>query len=344
MKVLIIGGTGLISTSITRQLLAAGHAVTLYNRGRTTPRTPPGAVVVHGDRTDFPAFAQAMHALPDQDAVIDMVCFKPAEAASLAEAWRGRCGQVVFCSTVDVYSKPPGRFPVTEAESRQALSDYGQNKVRCEDLLRQAEAQGAFPLTILRPAHTYGEGGILIHTFGWDTRFLDRLARGKPVVLHGDGSALWVSCHIDDVAAAFVASLANSKALGRDYHLTGEEWLTWNRYYETVAEAVGGPPPRIVHMPTDFLMATVPDWSGVVHSNFQYTNIFDNTRARQDLGFRQTIPLLEGARRTAGWLLSHGGFEPWENDPLYDRLIEAWNRLTQTLAEEIRAFNRQGNR
>lgn len=335
MKTLIIGGTGLISTAISRELLARGDDLTLYNRGRSESRIPPGAQTITGDRKDFAAFERQMVEAGEFDAVIDMVCFTPQEAKSAIRAFKGRTRQFVFCSTVDVYSKPPDRFPVLEDESRRARSDYGTNKARCEDLFMAAHARGDFAATIIRPAHTYGEGGAIIHTFGWSTTYLDRIRKGKPIVTHGDGSALWCSCHVDDVGRAFVGALGNARAFGRAYHTTGEEWMTWDRYHAGVAEAMGAPAPTLVHIPTDLLGQIAPERAGVTVANFQYSNIFDNTAARADLGFRYTIPWVEGARRTIRWLDERGRIENSDDDPFEDQIIAAWERLTERMAREL---------
>jgi len=336
MRILIIGGTGLISTAITRQLLERGDEVTLFNRGQTESRVPAAARQVHGDRRDYPAFVAQMHALPLFDCVIEMICYTPEDAESLVSAFRGRASHVVFCSTVDVYAKPASRLPITEDEPHVPVSRYGADKSRCEERLLEADRRGDFPVTIIRPAHTYGEGGTLIHTFGWSTTFLDRLRKGKRVIVHGDGSSLWCACHIDDCARAFVAAACQPRVFGKSYHVTGEEWMTWNRYHECISEAMGWPKPHLVHIPTELLAKVVPERAGTVAENFQYNNIFDNAAARADLGFRYTVPFVEGARRTVQWLESRGRIEDSDKDPFYDRLLAAWGRLGAQMAREMK--------
>ncbi len=335
MKALIIGGTGLISTAITRQLLERGDDVTLFNRGRTESRVPPQARQVHGDRRDYAEFARRMRGLEPFDCVIEMICFTPEDAEGLVSAFAGRTGHLIFCSTVDVYAKPSGRYPVTEDEPKKPVSLYGQNKARCERLLLDAQERGDFPLTIIRPAHTYGEGGTLIHTFGWRTTFLDRIRKGKRVVVHGDGSSLWCSCHVDDCARAFVAAAGRERAFGQAYHVTGDEWMTWNRYHECIAEAMGARKPDLVHIPTDLLVKVAPDRADIVAENFQFDNIFDNAAARRDLSFRYTIRFVEGARRTVEWLDERGRIEDSDADPFYDRLLDAWDRLGDQMARDL---------
>jgi nucleoside-diphosphate-sugar epimerase len=284
---------------------------------------------ITGDRRDFAAFEAQMAEAGNFDCVIDMVCYTAQEAESDVRAFRGRTGQVIFCSTVDVYSKPASHYPYREDEPLQGLGDYAVNKVACEKIFNDAHAHSVFPVTIIRPAHTYGEGSGLIHTLGWSTTFLDRLRKGKPVVVHGDGSSFWVSCHIDDVGHAFVKAIGNPAALGRSYHTTGEEWMTWNNYYQKVAQALGAPEPNLVHIPTDFLFEVARERSWVVRDNFQYNNIFDNSAAARDLDFHYTIPFVDGARRTIRWLDERNGIEDCSADIYTDHLIKTWQDVTK---------------
>ena len=337
MNVLIIGGTGLISTGITRQLVARGDDVTLYNRGQREADIP-AVTRIAGDRTDYPAFEAQMAKAGTYDAVIDMICFRPEEAESAIRAFRGRTAQYVFCSTVDVYTKPASAYPITEDAERQPSPSfpYAHNKARCEQLLEQAHAQGYLALTTIRPAWTYGEGGALLHTFGWNTYFLDRLSKGRPVIVHGDGTSFWPACHRDDVVRAFAGALGNERAFGRGYHVTGEEWMTWNAYHRVVAGALGAPPPTLVHIPTDLLGSVAPRRAEWCVENFRYNNLFDNAAARADLGFRYTIPLAAGAQRVIEWHRAHGGFENCDDHPFYDAIIDAWQRLGAGMARDLR--------
>ncbi len=189
-----------------------------------------------------------------------------------------------------------------------------------------AHARGEVPVTIIRPAHTYGEGGSFTHTFGRGTGYIDRIRRGKPIIVHGDGSSLWVSCHADDLARAFLGATGNERTFGRAYHVTGEEWLPWNRYHELVAEAMGAPPPTLVHIPTA-LLARVAPRARICAENFQFNNLFDNAAARADLDFRPTIPFVEGVRRAVAWLDANGRIENSDDDPYDDRVIAAWRQL-----------------
>ena len=220
MRVLIIGGTGIISTGITRQLVERGDDVVLYNRGRSVSQVEGSYTTIIGNRKDFAAFEKQMQEAGIFDCVIDMFCFVPEEAESAVRAFKGRTGQYIFCSTVDVYTKPSTTYPITEAAERLPSEkfSYAYYKARCEELLIAAHERGAPAVTSIRPGHTYGEGGNnLIHPFGFGNSYLDRMKKAQPIILHSNGTSFWPTCHRDDVAVAFVGALRNEKAKGRGY-------------------------------------------------------------------------------------------------------------------------------
>lgn len=337
MKILIIGGTGLISTSITRELLERGDEITLVNRGKTEHRFPGDVKTIVADRNNFDAFEQQMKDVGTFDCVIDMVCYTPEQAESAVRAFKGRIGHFIFCSTVDVYSKPPERFPVMENESRIAASEYGRNKVKCEDIFFLAGERGEFAVTNLRPAHTYSDVGSIVHSFGWSTSLIDRIRRGKPIVVHGDGQALWVSCHADDVGHGFVMACGNSRAYGKAYHLTGEEWQSWDQYHYRVAEAIDAPKPTLVHIPSDILVQLAWQQTLVTYENFQYSNILDNSAAKADLDFHYTVTWNQGVKRTVHWLEEHGRIINSDEEPFYDRVIDKWQAMTAEFVRELKS-------
>lgn len=336
MDVCIVGGTGLISTAIATQLLARGDRVTCFNRGRTPSRLPasPRLEIVVGDRSDRAAFESAF---ADRvfDVVVDMVAFQPDDAASAVRAFSGRCGQFIHCSTVCVTSGPPHKIPTPESEPHHSIGGYGVNKGAIEDLLLAEHARSGFPVTILRPSHSYGEGGNLIRPFGaWDSfgTFPDRLRKGKKVIVPGDGVGLWASCHVEDVAAGFLATMGKAAAVGEVFHITGEENVTWNDYHAQVAEAIGGVF-RPVHVPMAVLERIAgADWCTGMREIFAWPSIFDNAKIRS-LGYPgQTISWREGARRTVEWMDAHGRTRDESEDGGYeDRLIDAWERAVEGL-------------
>lgn len=325
MKILIIGGTGQISRAISRQFLEAGADLTLFHRGKTIISDLAVYHTIIGDRRDFARFERQMAEAGPFDCVIDMVCFQAKEAESLVRAFGKRIGQLILCSTAAVYQRPANRYPITEAEPLMATSLYGRNKTRCEQILLVAQEQGLFDVTILRPANTYGPGGDLIYTLGWGNGFLDRIRKGKALVSPGDGSTLRAYCHAEDVARAFVSAAGNPRAFGRAYHVTGEEWMTWDRYYETIASAMGASLPRLVHIPCEALFVMAPDRLADVIENYRFNNIFDNQAAHLDLDFRYTVQFPDGVRQTIAWLDKNQRIQNSDQEPFDDAIIAAWD-------------------
>lgn len=292
MDVLLIGGTGLISTGIVRLLRERGAGVTMLHRSAGGEQ---GADSVLGDRNHRGDLERALDAGP-YDAVVDMVCFRPDQAELAADVFAGRVAQYVFCSTVDVYRKTVDHYPLTEDAVRDPSPTfpYAFAKAACERVFEEAAGRGAFALTILRPAATYLDGAVA--PFGSYQLNVERLRAGRPIVLPGDGTSIWTAAHRDDVALAFANALGNAAALGSAYHLAGAELLTWNSYWTIVAEALGVEP-RFVHIPTDVLRRLAPRRAEWCAENFRYDNIFDTGAAARDLGFAATIGWREGVSR-----------------------------------------------
>ncbi|WP_308636439.1 NAD-dependent epimerase/dehydratase family protein [Paenibacillus silvisoli] len=341
MKVLIIGGTGTISTAITEQLLQReGIEAWHYNRG--SRGTPAGVQTIIGDRRDFAAFEAQMAEAGRFDCVIDMIGFQADEAESAIRAFKGRVGQYIYCSTVDVYTKQAKEYPITEAGEREALPSfpYAYNKVRSENVLLEAHDPSTFPVTIFRPAQTYGGSGTAVPSLAGGTYHMKRLRQGRPIIVHGDGTSLWVACHRDDVARAFVNAIGDARTFGQAYNVTGEEWMTYDRYWRTVASALGAPEPRIVHMPTDLLGRLLPKRAEWCVENFRYNNLFDNAAARRDLDFRYTVRWEQGIRAVIEELDKTGAIEAAGEEPWYDALLEAWSDAEKRLAEQMAGLDR----
>jgi len=333
MSVLIIGGTGLISTGIARRLVAAGRDVICLTRGETDADLPSSVSFRRADRTDRAALADAV-ADDAFDCVIDMVCFDAETAREAVSVFADRTDQYVFCSTVDVYHRPPDRNPVREGAAREpAVSEYGAGKAAAEDVFLAADGD-AFATTIVRPWSTYGEGGPVLHTLGTGTYYVDRIRAGKPVIVHGDGTSLWGPCHRDDVARAFVNAVGNADAFGEAYHVTSEETMTWNQYHRRVARALDAPEPELVHIPTDQLRAALPERTEMLTDHFRYSTVFDNAKARRDLDFEYTIPFETGVRRTVDRLEAEDRIDPWDSES-DDAVIDAWRDSTADFASAV---------
>ena len=342
MKLLLLGGTGNISSAITRDLQEQGHDLTLFNNDAARPDwLRPEVHVLSGDRTDRPALAAQLQGLGPWDCVIDMICYEPEDAANDIALFCGRTRQLLFCSTVDVYDKAPAAYPVTEATARLGARPsfvYGYKKMRCEEALWEAHARGDFALTVIRPTFTYNETWSPgIHAFGGQTYHLDRLIKGRPFILHGDGTSLWVATHRDDTARAFVGAVGNPLALGQAYHLAPDEWMTHRHIWRTLARLLGAPEPDFVCIPTDLLGRLVPKEAEWCVENFQHPNVFDAAKARRDLGYRYSIRFDEGARRCLDWLRANGKIEDSALYPFYDRIVETWRRCTAAMVRDLQA-------
>lgn len=336
MKVLIIGGTGLISTGIVQALRERGAAITVFNRGRTDDRLGDGVRHLVGDRQDFPAFEAAMAAAGSWDVVIDMICFRPEEAASAVRAFGGRCGHFIFCSTVCTYGNTQTVVPTLETTPQAPHSDYGRGKLAGEQVFLQAHAEGKMPVTIIRPSHTYGPGGGIIHNLGTEPAFLVRLRAGRPVIVSGDGHGLWQSAYADDVGRAFAYAAGRPLCFGQAYNAVADEVMTWDQYTQRTAAAIGAPAPRIVHIPTDLLLAIDRSRYGALAEIFRFHGVYSNAKLKRDvLEFRLTTPYEEGVRRTVAWLDRHRPVPASPEDAWEDRLIVAWERFT---TESVNAF------
>jgi nucleoside-diphosphate-sugar epimerase len=335
MHVLILGGTGLISTAITRQLLERGARVTHANRGMSANPFGDEVTSVRARRDDAARLTDiASH---DRfDAVIDMVCYRPGEARIAVEAFAGRTDRYVMCSTVDVFTKPAPSYPVDESGERKPSPafPYAHQKAECERILEDAFQAGRLPLTILRPAATYADSAV--PSVGSFDLALERLRQGRPLIMHGDGSSLWAACHRDDVARTFVAALDSDVALGRSYNVPGTELLTWNAYWTAVAAAVGVQP-EFVHIPTDVLGACAPRLAEWCVQNFQYDNVFNADAAARDLGFKYTVRWADGIGRALPGRVDRP-VDPRERSA-YEAVLAGWTPMTDALRDELRPLD-----
>jgi nucleoside-diphosphate-sugar epimerase len=258
MKILIIGGTGLISTEISNQLLARNVDLTLYNRGQTKSRLNREPMTIRGDRTDQTPFEEAVRKPGPWDCIIDINYLDPSDAESMNRAALSITIQLIFCSTTNVYPKPASNYPVVENEPLGANFKNGIDKACCEKIHTAADSRGDYNTTILRPAHTYGVVGPILHSLGRNSSILDRMMKGKPICVHGDGYGFWSACHASDVARGFVSACNNEKSFGEIYNVTGDEWFTWKQYYEVIAACLNAPKLHSVNIPTRVLTEINP--------------------------------------------------------------------------------------
>jgi len=300
MKVLFIGGTGFISTAVSR--LALGKGIDLYhlNRGqRMSELTGVKSLVADIHQ---PAAVQA--ALNDMqfDVVVDWIAFKPDDIERDLALFQGRVKQFIFISSASAYQKPPAYPIITESTPLyNPYWDYSRNKIACEERLLQAYRQEGFPVTIVRPSLTY-DTNLPVATGGWGCYTLaDRLLKGKPIIVHGDGSSLWVVTHAEDFGRGFLGLVGNQQAVGHAFHITSDEVLTWDQIYMTIADALGVKA-NIVHIPSEFIAKVAPEKSGSLLGDKTWSAIFDNSKIKAFVpGFQAVIPFREGVRRTLAW-------------------------------------------
>jgi nucleoside-diphosphate-sugar epimerase len=326
MKALIIGGTGLISGAITRELLKKGHQVTVFTRGKR-PLEQKGVKIVVGDRFKRAEFESAMKKL-DVDAVFDLISFNTEDAASAYRAFQGRIKHFMHCSTVCAVGGPLTQIPATEDEPYQPLSGYGRGKKAAELYWLKQHREKGFPVTIFRPSHTYGPGGgwvlgIFMTDWDWDAELINRIRAGKPVIVHGDGQTLWQSCYVDDAAAGFVGAYGRKQTLGQIYNLCGHEVMTWDEYYRRVGMACGKAP-KIVHLTVEQIAKGAPESAtGFLREIALYHGAYAIDKAKRDIpAFRPQVTVQEGTRKHIAWLEKEGRLKKSPKRPFEDRLAK----------------------
>jgi len=298
MKALFIGGTGIISAACSALAVERGIELYLLNRGLTRRPVPDGARVLKGDIRDRASVKSAL-GLQKFDVVVDWIAFVPEHIESDLELFRGRTQQYIFISSASAYQTPPGKLPVTEATPlSNPFWEYSRNKIACEKRLMRAYIEEGFPITIVRPSHTYDRTSLPMH--GGYT-IVDRMRKGQKVIVHGDGSSLWVLTHHRDFAKGFVGLLGNSRAIGEAFQITSDELLTWNKIFEIVAQAAGAKA-DIVHIPSEIIARYDSEWGDSLLGDKTHSMIFDNSKIKRAVpDFVATIPFARGAAEIINW-------------------------------------------
>jgi nucleoside-diphosphate-sugar epimerase len=300
MKALFIGGTGFISSSASR--LAAERGIDLYllNRGIHAADLP-GCTRLVADIADHDAVCKVLRNL-QFDVVVDWVAFHPEDIERDLELFRENTNQYIFISSASAYQKPPAHYVITESTPlSNPFWDYSRNKIACEERLMKAFREEKFPATIIRPSLTYSTN-FPVAIGGWGCYTLaDRILNDRPIIVHGDGTSLWVVTHAEDFAIGLLGLFGNREAIGKAFHITTDEVLSWNQLYQTIAGALGKEA-RIVHIPSDFIAAVVPRLAGTLLGDKSWSVVFDNSRIKSFVpGFQAAIPFREGIRRTVEW-------------------------------------------
>ncbi len=339
MRVLFVGGTGIISTACTQLAAERGIDLTLLNRGRRAAELPVGVKTLVVDMDDPAAAARTLR---DEsfDVVVDWIAYLPAHIERDLNLFRGRTGQYIFISSASAYQKPVTHYLITESTPlANPYWDYSRNKIACEERLLRAYREEGFPVTIVRPSLTYGDTQVPLAINSWTKSYtvVDRMRRGKKVIVPGDGSSLWVITHNSDFAKGFVGLLGHRQALGHAFHITSDEVLTWDQSYRIVAEAAGVEP-QLVHMTSDFIAACRPEDLGGLIGDKTGSVVFDNSKIKRFVpGYCATVPFAEGIRRTLAWFDADPARKQIdaEANAVDDKLIDAYERATH---EALRQF------
>ncbi|MGM7666060.1 SDR family oxidoreductase [Microbacterium sp. A93] len=302
MKVLFIGGTGNISSAASELASTRGMDVTLLNRGQSRRAPADGVEVLRADISDATAVDAAL-AGREFDVVVDMIAFTPDQVQRDIDRFEGRTGQYVFISSASAYQKPVAHLPITESTPlRNPYWQYSRDKIACEDLLTRAYRDRAFPVTVLRPSHTYDKW--TIPAFGGWTA-IDRIRRGEEIIVHGDGTSLWTLTHASDFAVGFVGLLGNSLAYGDTFQITSDFVYTWNEIYSILGRAAGAEP-KLRYATSAAIERAAPERAGQLTGDMAHSVVFDNTKIRRVVpDFNPTVALHHAANELISWHDAH---------------------------------------
>lgn len=340
MKILIIGGTGTISSAITRQLAESGHDLWLLNRGNRKNEVPASVRQIIADIDDE---REVLRQIGDEqfDAVCEFIGFLPTQVERDIRLFKGRTRQYVYISSASAYNKPARSHVITEGTTlANPYWEYSRNKIACEELLMRTFRENGFPVTIVRPSHTYCERGVPVSVHGpkgsWQV--LKRMMEGKQVLVQGDGSSLWTLTWNEDFARGFIGLLGNPKAIGEAFQIMSDEQMTWNQVYQCVANALGVEF-HPYYVASEFLAAVAPkayDFEGNLLGDKSVTVVFDCTKLKRAVpGFQATTRFDEGVRRCVAYLKDHPELqvEDPEFDDWCDRVIAAQEQARQSFSQ-----------
>ena len=340
MRILIIGGTGTISSAITRQLAASGQDLWLLNRGTRKQEVPAGVKQIVADISNE---EEVKRLLGDMqfDAVCEFIGFVPEQVERDIRLFKGRTRQYVYISSASAYNKPASNHVINEGTTlANPYWEYSRNKIACEELLMKEYRENAFPVTIVRPSHTYCERSVpvSVHGLKGSWQVLKRMIDSKPVVVQGDGSSLWTLTWNEDFARGFIGLLGNPKAIGEAFQIMSDESLTWNQVYKCVADALGVAF-HPYYVSSEFLAAVAPkeyDFTGNLLGDKSVTVVFDCSKLKRVVpGFQATTRFHEGVRRCVAYLLSHPELqvEDEEFDAWCDQVIAAQEQAKAALTK-----------
>jgi nucleoside-diphosphate-sugar epimerase len=327
MRVLFIGGTGKISSACSQLAVDRGIELYLLNRGQTTRPVPRNLHTLQGDIRE-PASVQAALGDLHFDAVVNWIAFTPEHIETDLQLFQGRTDQYIFISSASAYQKPLSALPITESTPlANPFWQYSRDKIACEERLMRAYREEGFPFTVVRPSHTYDR---TMFPFQGGYTVINRMRQGKPVIVHGDGTSLWVLTHHRDFAKGFVPLLGNNHAIGDTYHITSDELLNWNQIFEIFARAAGAEA-NLVHVPSELINAYDPAWGAGLLGDKAFSVVFDNSKIKRIApDFAATIPFVRGAEEVMAWYDEDAARQTVDakHDQLLDTIIanyrQAW--------------------
>ena len=339
MKVLFVGGTGLISSACTRLALERGLDLFHLNRGRDPDRAGGAAPLVADVRDE----AAAERALGSHrfDVVVDWIAFTPEDVERDLRLFRERADQYVFISSASAYRKPLGDWLIREdTPLTNPFWEYARNKIACEERLLRALREDGFPVTIVRPSLTYGDTQVPLAVNSWEKPFtaIARMRQGKPLIVPGDGTSLWTVTHNSDFARGFVGLLGRRQAIGHAFNIMSDEVLTWDEIYRQVATAAGVEA-QIVHIASDFIAACMPEMRGTLLGDKSVSAVFDTTKIKRFVpDFRPSTPFSEGIRRTVAWFDADPARQQVDAAMAarWDRLVAAYEQGLANAIAEVR--------
>lgn len=337
MKILFIGGTGTISMAISKQLLSEGNTLYLINRGSRNSNLSGNVVELKTDINDEAAVSELIKDL-QFDAVADFIAFTPDQLARDYRLFHDKTKQFIYISSASAYQKPLSDYLITESTPlSNPYWEYSRNKIAGEDYLMKLYREEGFPVTIVRPSHTYDERSIPLGAHGNNGSYavIKRMLEGKPVIIHGDGTSLWTLTHNSDFARGFVGLIGNIHAIGEAVQITSDESLTWNQIYQIIADALGVKL-NAVHVSSEFLDAcSFYDFKGSLIGDKANTVVFDNHKLKRLVpGFTAMIRADQGIKNTVAYVLSHP--ECQREDPEFDMWCDKVCKVLQKAADEIR--------
>lgn len=319
MRILLIGGTGNLSEECAAELHARGHQLTVLTRGQR--EVPDHYRCLHADYRDRESLGAAL-GTGEYDAVLNFLGFETAEVEADIGLFHGRVGQYLFISSATVYAKPFRELPLTEgAPLGNPRWDYARKKLDCERILQQSHAERGFPVTIVRPSHTFGRRWIPNPVSSSSYTFAARVEQGRPVFIPDDGSNPWTLTAASDFAAAVAGLVGLDRAVGEVFHITSDEVLTWNQIYAEIAGALGVDPPPVVPVPSEFICEVAPSLTGTLLGDKAHPGVFDNSKIRRFVpGWSCRKSVREALDESVHWLRAHP--EERRVDPKLDELIE----------------------